>query len=237
MKKTFLLFIILPSLYVQSQSMENAIYYTVKKDIGFTSEIFEFKEQNKFNYSLFGCTGSSFGSGTYKVIRDSLYLKFSEKPFLKKDGIKFNKTSSDSLVINIRVGEKYSDYPLPGVICNLLDTEIGWQSDFDGLIFGKILKPKTPKVLRFQYIGYGRYDIEVSPDIGEITGVLKMDNVDFFEPDEEIKVKLKSNNSRRFKLELSKDTNITYRKISKNEASEIIKDRTEKNYDYYFSNN
>lgn len=227
----------LMSFCIQSQTIKNGIYYTVKKDIGFTSEIYEFKEQNSFNYLSFGCTGSGIGTGTYEVVKDSLYLSFNSLTLKKHKYLKFKDSASDSLKIDIKVIDGNENTPLPGANCLISNSNIGWQTDFDGYVSGSILKRDTTSILSISFVGFGTYDIIISPGLTEISGIVALVDVYFYGNDKEKRIKLSEACYGRIKLEYKNKKNISYRRIHRNRAFKIVKERTAYDYEYLFSIN
>ncbi|MFD0861810.1 hypothetical protein ACFQ1M_06295 [Sungkyunkwania multivorans] len=237
MKNPILLVALFYSTLICCQDFKLGIYYTANKDISFTSEIFEFKINQQFNYSIFGCTGSGFGSGEYELVNDTLNLRFTDKLGTLQRNVKLEKTDSDSLKIRLQIFETYSKYPLPGVKCNLDKEEANWQSDFDGFVEFNLPRINRTRILKFSYVGFGTTEIRIPPDIGKVSGIIRMGNIYYYNSEDVMKFKVKRIGKSRFTLMSNDSYFITYRKISRKRASEVILDRTDENYEAFFDNN
>ncbi|MEP1489905.1 MAG: hypothetical protein ABJK28_15905 [Algibacter sp.] len=234
MKKIFLFLFMTSSMLSCAQLMQKGLYYTVKRDIGFSSHAFEFKNENRFNYFSFGCTGVGHGKGTYELIGDSLYLNFMQHPkFKDQSEVNFIRKNQDSILsINIKITDIHGE-ELSGVNAYFANSKIGWSSGFNGEINRNTKRIDSTRTLRIDYVGYESTELIIPPEVGSIEGVIRLTGLYFYRVGDVAKFKVVNKSKRRFKLETYKDHIVTYKKVEKDKVSEKIKLWTNKGYEYY----
>ena len=211
-----------------SQSIKPGIYYNKKKDIGFEADIFNFKDNQKFTYVFLTCTGMGVGTGSYEVIADSLILQFEDNSkFTLLQELKFTTSKEDSLSIHLTVLEEEGGYPLPGTNVYFPEEKIGWQTDMEGKMSGTIQKKGAERTLRIQYLGFGPIDIAIPPNTSVLSGTLRLTELWFYNSKDRFSFELLRGGTR-FKLARYKSGSITYRKITKERALEMLQYRTKK---------
>ena len=233
MRTKLFLFLTVFSTLCYAQTMHKGIYYNIKKDIGFVSEVFEFKEGRTFDYFMFGCTGVSYGAGTYTLVGDSLSMVFKDLPKPVPNGLQLLQTDSDSLSINIKVIEFYDGEGLPGANCVFKENKKGWSTDFYGNVKATTQKLDSVMTLQIQYLGYGTTEITIPPNTTKIKGVVNMSGVYFYDSTDTLRLRVRSKWKNRFTLAGYEDYDITYRKIKEKKIADKLKFWTDKPYRYF----
>ncbi len=237
MKQILFLIFCIFSLFGFGQKINNGIYFNVKKNIGFESEVFEFKNNKEFNYVFFTCTGTEFGTGTYKMVNDSIYLDFKDIPKLENQTeLKFVKSDLDSISINIRIVDYENEDELPAANCYFPKDKIGWISDSNGKVNGTTIKTDSKRTLLIKFIGFEPVEIPISPSVSEVNGIIRLGNLWLYRQTDELKFKIITIKNSRFTLARYKEKNITYKRTNKDKVSEMIKNRTGKSYEHFFEN-
>jgi hypothetical protein len=217
--------------------MNDGIYFNVKKDIGFESEVFEFKNNKEFNYVFFTCTGTGIGTGTYSMVNDSIHLDFKDIPKLENQTeLKFVKSDLDSISINIKIVDYENGDELPAANCYFPKDKIGWTSDFNGKVNGTIIKTDSTRTLRIEFVGFEPVEIQISPSVSEVNGIIRLGNLWLYRQTDELRFKIIAKKNGRFTLARYEGKNITYKKINKDKVSEMVKNRTGKSYEHFIEN-
>jgi hypothetical protein len=171
-----LLTVILTLLIVQvfAQKTFTGTYFTTKKDIGFESDIFQFKEDGTFNYIFFTCTGTGLGKGNYKIIDgDSLYLQFTDcEKCEDAKQIEAITQPSDSLEVDLRIKAWEDGSEIVGANVYFPSERIGTVSNEIGQARFKTSRFDESKILRIQCIGYDPVDIEIPADYSVLKGTI-----------------------------------------------------------------
>lgn len=222
------------SALLYGQEIREGIYYTSDKDIGLESEVFEFKDNNEFNYFLFGCTESKFGTGNYTIAQDSLYLRFIDSPDSKvQHDVKFTTSNSDSLKVNLKIVEYSNNDMLPGATGHFIKSKIGWTADMEGEISGTTVATNTSRTLRVQFIAFPSVDISIPANTTEIKGIVRFNSVKLYNSKDDLTFKITSIKNNRFKLTGNGQKDTTYKKMDQEQISEIVENRTGKKYEYF----
>lgn len=218
---------------VQGQQIPEDIFYANYG--GFESEFFEFKENNKFNYTFFTCIRVGIGTGTYEIKRNSLYLNFMTHPkYEKMHRLQFQKGESDSLIIDLKIIDDESGDFLSEVICYFPEILKGTVSDTSGKAYMKFKKISDEKTLVVKSIGYFEQEILITPEITKVQGTIQLANFWFYDSKDNFKVKLFSNNEGRLKLKrykgLKHRNQVFYKKIEEEEISSRLENRIRRTY-------
>lgn len=154
-----------------AQTISNGFYFIQKKDIGFQAEGFEFYGKNKFAYVGSGCSGTTFGKGSYEITNsDSLILTFEDNytPKLYKE-LSIQTDKSENLEIDLTVTED-EEIPLPGVSIVIKELNKEFISDFDGYTHKSIKKPAKAVTLEIRYVGYYPIEIPLPKGTSKVSG-------------------------------------------------------------------
>jgi len=221
MKKSLSIICLIFTSIVYSQSINNGIYSTTKKDIGFTSEFFKFSNANTFGYLIFGCEGSGFGVGNYEIKNDSIYLKFKNCDFCDS-GLKIEKIKgvSDSLRINLKIIAENEGFS--GVNLVVMEKNIGFQSDSDGNIKKIFLTNDEFLTLRISTVGFLPIDIKIDKGISEINGTIALNNNWIYSQSENISRKIIKLDKKHITF-LNNLKSITYEKLKNKIALKRLK--------------
>lgn len=214
--------------------MSEGLFHNRQKDVAFESDVFEFKENNKFNYVLFSCTGTGFGTGDYLIKNDTLILNFTDHPKYEIiNDIQFNKGVSDSLSVKLKIMDyEYGDL-LPGVNCYFPEEKIGWVTDLNGTINVKTTRKEIKRTLWISFTGYNIKEFEIGPETNEITGNVRLGSPWFYDSSDQLKFKIVSSSKNKFKLDRFENTDITYKRMDQKDVSKMVENRTGKTYEYF----
>ncbi len=231
--KILISLILLNYTFVFGQEIKLGAYIS---ENGFETNIIEFKEDNKFVCYFSGCTGSSIGIGTYTRKKNKIDLKFSPSYKLNyTENINFIKSDSNIIIIDIVIKDEENEYPLPGVDCYIVDTNIGGTSDFNGNLSLKIKRDALPKKLMIKSVGYADQIIHLENDISKITGEIKLNQTSILSTKNNKTLKIYSSSKKSFTTIKRRKYLDIYNSISKNKMIKIIENETDKTYDYFFN--
>jgi hypothetical protein len=217
----------LTSMTAFGQKSFTGTYFTVKKDIGFESDIFQFESDGSFRYVFFTCTGTGLGKGKYEIIEgDSLRLKFID--CIDCDNPMELSTSSDSsrnIEIDIEIRSWEDDNTIGGVNAFFTYTTIGTTSDINGKIRLSVPKFSEDKTLRLQFIGYDPVDIEIKKEYSIVKGIVRLTFHWVYNQDEVKTYKILSWTNSKLKLRRYPYLTITYDKVATTKTDKLIEDR------------
>lgn len=235
MKRILLVIFCFTSVLTFAQKMNNGVYRNIKKDRSFESDIFEFKENNKFNYVLITCTGTGIGIGTYELRNDSIHLQFADMPNKseKQIEVNFKKSESDSLKIDLKVLAFEDDSKLPMANCYFKDEKTSWETNLNGNVKASVLKKDTSRLLVISFFGFEDVEIQIPENATSLFGIVRLGNFGFYNSTEKQSFKIISNHYRHFTLARYEGKNISYEKVSRNKMQKVVKDRIGKELDYF----
>ncbi|WP_044205589.1 carboxypeptidase-like regulatory domain-containing protein [Flammeovirga sp. OC4] len=226
MKTLLTLILTCVSLCTYGQKHHFGTYFTTKKDISFESGIFEFQEDNTFNYVFFNCTGIGFGKGKYKITEDdSLQLQFMNCTYNTLNDVEMIEGSGDSLQINLMIKEFESDHRLPGTNVSCKNEKIGVVTNESGEAKFTIGNTKNDKVLLIQSIGYEPIQIKISKDIREVNGTIHLSNFWFYDSTDIKTYKITKWSKSKLKLERYPNEVITYDRVHYKKIENLITNR------------
>lgn len=178
MKTLLTLLFISFSFCTLGQKSYEGTYYTVKKDRGFESEIFQFKQDGTFSYLLFTCTGIGLGKGSYKVISgDSLQLQFRDcTRCQEKVQITTSTARSDSLEIKLMMKSWRDERPLKGVHVDVTIEQEWTTSNEQGVATLKTSLSNENQRVTVYYIGSDPISINLPPNTSQVTGTMYFGN-------------------------------------------------------------
>ena len=165
MKHSFLLPALLLALSGAAQP-PHGWFYTVKKDLGFQSELFHFDGEHFFFRSS-GCLGSVAGQGTFVIRADRLMLFFEKSP-ADTGRVKpiLPRSTATIPTFYFRLIDKASGIALPGIRIISKKTGVGAATDLNGEASFDYLPP-TNDVLVVSSVGYASIDIPVHSAISQ----------------------------------------------------------------------
>jgi hypothetical protein len=209
------------------QKVHTGTYYTSRKDIGFTSDIFHFEKDGTFRCVSFGCTGSGLGKGKYEVIQgDSLRLQFTDceecDEFIK---IESSTDSSENLDIDLQVLYFEDNSALPGVNVYFPETKKGVVTDQNGKARFSTSKLYKTEVLRIQFVGYAPVDIEIPKQTTKVKGVIRMTDNWVYDGKQIMTFKIISWTHSRLRLQRHPRMAISYDRISSEKSNKLVEER------------
>ncbi|MES2836933.1 MAG: hypothetical protein V4667_05385 [Bacteroidota bacterium] len=184
--KIFIVFILL--IFTTALSAQTKLKGEYCRSSGFEGECFTFKNNNKFDYSFWSCTGGKRGEGDFSLVRDTLVLNF-KKSKTEFRGSKFTvkesaKSQNDSIVIEVTLYDELTGELIPFAVLALDNKQFsdslsfikGVSTDIDGKAFFKIKKNDNNIWLKCIYIGVSQFSIQLNGHLNyNIVG-----NVSFF---------------------------------------------------------
>lgn len=218
-----------------AQDFYEGTYFTNKKQIGFESEIFQFKKDGSFGYILKTDTGIKFGKGNFERKKSLLTLYFEGcEECAEKQELTILKDSADTLQINIRVEAFETGKTLPGTNTGFLYSDVWTEADKQGIIRLKVPKFSERKVLKLTYIGFDDVSILVESEFSTIDGVVRLTDNSIYPKGEALSFKVSQWKKSRLKMKRSSKNRILYDKVNKAEANSLIMHRIgENNFNFY----
>lgn len=167
----FLLFFSFFVSFTTAQNISNGYYFIKKQNIGFTSEAFQFYDDDKFYYVSSSCTGDGYGKGTYRITDSGniilTFEAYDNSHFYKN--LAFQKGVSDVLELHMTTIDNDGS-PLPGATFTLPETDEKFTSDFDGVVSLLLKKPTQNCTLKVSFIGYLPVEIDIPKGATKISG-------------------------------------------------------------------
>jgi hypothetical protein len=234
--KQLLIILTLLSANAFGQKTFTGTYFTSKKDIGFESDIFQFKKNGTFRYVFFTCTGTGLGKGKYEITKDdSLKLQFIDcEACSQTKEIEIKEDSSENIEIDLKIKIWEDDSEMVGVNVYFPSIVVGTTSDETGN--AKLLLPRftETKILRIDFIGYNSVDIEVHKEYSKIKGVIRLSSHWIYNHEDTKTFKIISWTNSKLKLRRYPKLNITYDSVNESKADRLIEDRIgERGYKLY----
>ncbi len=166
MKRKFtILFLLISSTSFCQEKLEGT--YCSPSD--FAGYCITFKSDSMFDYSIWSCTGSEVGKGTYNLHKKKLSLLFTNTDTLENSFVlkKTRCETFDSSTLNFLVKEKEYNDPLPLVKINLTSSfniTNDFISDLDGKATIKTKKSSEEFDAIIHYPGYKTFTIKLKTD-------------------------------------------------------------------------
>ena len=190
------------SFQIIAQEGFEGIYVTPKNKSSYTREIFKFKKDGNFKYSISTCTGNSLGKGIYKIIDgDSLQLTFGdcgECP--KTKDLKFQTYQSDSVEIDLTVINLDEHLPASGVSVYFPKSKKGISTENFGYARFKVKKSNEKQLLKIEYLGYKDIYVSIPPDISKIEGTINLSLENSYDYGEKLTFKIVNWSKSKLKL-------------------------------------
>jgi hypothetical protein len=161
--KIFLMvLIILASRNIYSQGLSGRYCYSYAEAV----DCFTFYDENRVRFFSFQCTHSKNGIGSYKIINDYLVIEFDSIKIDEEEiEIRTVPNMSDSVLLSVRVYEKYDKKIMYGALIHIEDNngnQIRKITDEDGVAELYLPSSEDVKILKIIYIGYESIQREIN---------------------------------------------------------------------------
>ena len=210
-----------------AQKTFTGTYFTTKKDIGFESDLFQFKDDGTFNYVFFTCTGIGLGKGNYKVIDgDSLQLQFTDCEKCEDvKQIEVVTQPSDSLEVDLRIKAWEDGSEIVGANVYFPLKRIGTVSNESGQAKLKTSKFDESQTLRIQFIGYDPVDMEIPVGYSVLKGTIYLTWHWVYDSSETKTFRIVKWTKSKLKLIRYPDLIITYDRVNPSKTDKLIEER------------
>lgn len=231
MKSILIIIFSLLSTLAIGQKVHTGTFFTSKKDIGFESDIFQFKSDGSFNYIFFTCTGVGLGHGHYEIITgDSLQLNFHDCQDCEETiQVDYSTEPSDSLSINLVVKDYDDQDVLPGANIFFPETKKGVSANINGSASFTVVKPDSLSILKIQFIGLDPLEIKIPKNTTRLTGSVYLPSHWIYNSTDSMTFKILKWTSTTLKLRRYPTISKTYKYISPDKTHHLIRDRMGEN--------
>ncbi len=210
-----------------AQKPHSGTYVTHKKDIGFTSEVFQFHKDSTFSYIFFNCTGTEFGKGTYDIVNgNSLRLQFTScLDCNDRHQVEHIVNSNDSLEIDLIVKEWVDSLEFSNVVTYITNTKIGTVTKENGQAKFTTAKSDKNRTLRIKTLGFDMVDLEIPPNTTSLKGTVYLSNHKIYNSTDIKTYKILKWTKSKLKLEKPIDWRIVYNKAKSDNVDRLIESK------------